>query len=112
MSLYFENGSPVPTADFDYGSIDERLSEDRELSARDASRLRREVIARTMAFLTDRGSVKFVGQQAIVTAFIIKATPAIKTQKQLAEKLGVSAGRVSQILKSAKRGLTKLATAK
>jgi DNA-directed RNA polymerase specialized sigma subunit len=70
--------------------------------------LRRETLFRLLYFLTTRAGSKRIGQRVLVLAYLAGAT-SLRTQKQLGAKLGVSAGRVSQILNSAKCEFAKLA---
>jgi hypothetical protein len=101
--VYFENEAPCATVDFVFPGDNEP-----ERTCEDEGQLRREILFRLLQFLTMRAGAKRIGQRALVLAFLAGAMP-FKKQKQLATKLGVSAGRASQILKLAKAEFSKLA---
>jgi hypothetical protein len=105
----FEAGQPVATVGFSYPAEDSEVA---ETAQEDQARLRREVMLRLLQMLTAgaSASARRIGQRTLVLAYLAGATP-FRTQKQLAEKLGVTAGRASQILNSAKREFAKLARA-
>lgn len=108
-SIAFDEAQrPVIAVEFPHDEVADRLDGEAEPSREDEARLRREILSRLLYFLTTRAGSKRIGQRVLVLAFIAGATP-FKKQKQLAAKLGVSAGRASQILKFAKRELSKLA---
>lgn len=105
-----DRGEVVPTVGFDFDAVEAHPDGEPEQSQDDVARARRETLFRLLHCLTTGAGTKRIGQRALVLAFLAGATP-FKTQKELAAKLGVSAGRVSQILNSAKRNFAKLASA-
>ena len=109
MIAFDEDRRPVLAVDFPHGEVAARVDGEAEPS-QDEGRLRRECFFKLLYFLTTRAGSKRIGQRVLVLAYLTGATP-FRTQKQLAAKLGVSAGRVSQILKSAKCEFAKLGKA-
>jgi hypothetical protein len=94
-----DSGSPVATVDFAYPDEPE-AQEPGMLTADDAARLRRETITRFLTFLTTKAKEPgVIGRRAMLLAYVIGIAGGAKSQKELADILKISEGRVSQLLK-------------
>lgn len=101
--LGYENGAVVPV------TMPEADGEDAELAAvpDDVARVRREVIRRLLNFLTaDEAAALAVGRRVILLVHLLGGDRA-KTQRELARRLGLSFGRISQMLNALKRCIRK-----
>ena len=94
---YFDDdGQPVNVTDFDYASLDPESP--RALADDDAGRIRQQTLCRTFAMLTSgKNSVETIGRKCLLMAFLAGQAPE-KTQSDIAKRLGLSPGRVSQLL--------------
>jgi hypothetical protein len=98
----YDDGRVVPAIEFVYPEASGELSED------DAVRLRRESIIRLLGFLCHRGTPRKIGVRVLLLAHLL-GTGDCRTQRELAARLRISPGRVSQALKALRREFKRLA---
>lgn len=87
-----EDGTtPIATTDFVYPE------EAREGGQADLDAIRQEIAVNLLRMLCHKSDCRRVGQQALVLGYVMHAID-VKTQKELAKRLGLSKGRVSKVV--------------
>ena len=100
-----DDSQPVGTVDFDFGAVER---EPEAAAHEEAARMRQETTLRLLQFLTTKATAKQAGQRLHMLAFLLHASDC-RTQRDLARRLRLTPGRVSQALNSAKREFAMLA---
>lgn len=99
----FEAGQVVPVTSFKYPQESEgpqeAIREDEEKA------IRLETISNTIRFLSQNATGRQVGRRVMLIAYLL-GQGGCKTQRDLAHRLGVSEGRVSKAVKSARQFLS------
>ncbi len=97
--IAFEDGQPV--------NVVWPSDPDDELHEADAARLRQETLCRLLQCLTTKANARQAGQRALLLSYLLHIGDC-RTQRQLAKRLGVTPGRVSQGLNSLRREFARL----
>jgi hypothetical protein len=106
VKAFGEHGEPIGAVDFDYDALD-RTPED--VDGEDLARVRQQTIIRVFQMIgIGTGDARRIGQRVLLIGFLLRLNDC-KTQKELARRMGVTAGRASQALKSARREFSALA---
>lgn len=93
--FFDDDGQPVNVVGFDYAALDPSPPE--ALPADDAIRLRQEVLGRMLTTLTTgKAGLEQIGRRTLIFAFLCGKLDC--TQEQLARRLNLSPGRISQLL--------------
>lgn len=104
----FDNSpiAPEPSIPFDWSAVevDELLEEDRPIVTEFN---RRAIICAILRIVTDGATTKSAGQRAFILAHLLKAGRCSR-KMDLAKQLGVSPGRVSQVLKAVSKSIAAL----
>jgi hypothetical protein len=102
QTAFDDDGKPVGVVSFDYDKIDDPDE------AGDVAAIRREVIVRTLQFLTgQRATAKRAGQRAILLAHLVRVGDC-KTQRELARRLGLSPAAISKKVNALRKDLSML----
>ena len=104
-----ESGVPVATVDFDFDEVCRHLDGDSaaEASETDEKQNCHEVIRIFLRYIS-QGTPKEIGRRVQLAAYDLKELDGCRTQRQLAKRMRLSPGRVSQLLNAAKRDARKL----
>lgn len=103
-SGYESNGEQVPAVDFVYPSYDPVIQ--RDDPDPDALRLaRQETVIRLLDWLTRGHETERIGRRTVYLAFILHPN---ETQRELAGRLGLTPGRVSQELNDIREDISNL----
>jgi len=102
-----DDGQAVGAVDFDFDSLDKETEPEGVDSVADARLCfdRRQAVSAVLEILTHDATPKQAGQRAFILAHALKLGTC-KTQRELAGQLGITPGRVSQLLNTVRRALT------
>ena len=103
-----DSGQPIATVDFSYPAEEGDGDPPTEDAARE---LRQETILAFLGWISAKGNARRIGARVALLAYLAGRS-SCRTQRQLSKKLGLSTGRVSQILNIARRDLATLALLK
>jgi Trp operon repressor len=98
-SVGFEDGAAVPLVDFTYP--DDAPAGNREAVIEAIEEIRRQVEATHTGVLLDwlatAGTAEAIGRRVLALAYVVQAEHAPRTQRELADRMGLSLGRVNAI---------------
>jgi DNA-directed RNA polymerase specialized sigma24 family protein len=106
-TAFDDHGKPVQAVGFVYPADEPEPEPPDAVDGAAAARTafdRRRAAAAIIEILIAGTTMKQAGQRAFVLAYVLKLCPC-RTQKELAKRLGVTPGRVSQILNAVKRAI-------
>lgn len=107
--LAFENGVPVLATGPDWEAIYARLDgESIEADAASEERQNSHEVIRAFLHHISQGTPKEIGRRVLLAAYDLKELDGCRTQRQLAKRMQLTPGRVSQILNTVKRDSRKL----
>jgi len=108
MIAFDEAGRAILAVHFPHAEVVDRLDGEAPPRDVDESIIRRETLCRFLRFVSARGNTRTVGSRVLLLAFLLGQSDA-RTQRQLAKRLRLTPGRVSQMLNVARRDFRKLA---
>ena len=104
-----DDGQPIGTTEIDFEAMDARLAgEEPEPIQQDEARSRQETARRLLMLLTTNADSYRAGQRAILLAYLCGVSDC-QTQAELAERMSLSPGRISQALNILRREFAMLA---
>lgn len=100
MKFGFGDGERVPTCDPDWDSIDRSLMDSTAFAPSEEAlrEARLEGITRILRTFAAKSNLRAIGQRVVLAAFLAKVGEE-KSQRELALRLGLTPGRISQMLK-------------
>lgn len=101
----YENGQIVPSVPFDFDAIDGLPAANPH---DDRAQIRIEALRNLLGFLTSGADATACGQRVHLIAYMIKQSEC-RTQRELAKRLGLTPGRISQALNEVRRELSMIA---
>ena len=108
-AAFDESGEPCGSIGFDFDEVDARLAgEEPEPPAQAAARARQEATRRLLMLLATNADSYRVGQRTILLAYMLGVSDC-QTQAELAERMNLSPGRISQALNILRREFATLA---
>jgi hypothetical protein len=108
-TAFDDEGRVVGTSEIDFEAMDARLAgEEPEPIQQDEARSRQETARRLLMLLTTNADSYRAGQRAILLAYLCGVSDC-QTQAELAERMSLSPGRISQALNILRREFAMLA---